>query len=111
MVVKRSGAQEPFDAEKLARGHRAGGRRQCDRARRRSTRWPPRSRSSARAAGPEVPQRAASAWRVLERLRVARPGLVRAVRLGLQGLRRRGDFERELVELQKTDGAQAPLEG
>ena len=101
LVVKRSGARDPFDVEKVrvrrSSGPVAGG----PIARPRWTPWRWRSRRAARAKGHEV----TSEWvgrTVLERLGQLDP--VSSVRFAsvYKGFDDLGDFEREVVELQKS---------
>ena len=88
VVVKRSGGDRAVRPREAAGRHRAGGRGQRDRRRRRSTRWRTTIEEQARAPGPEVRERVHRPGRARAPAH-ARPGLLRALRLGLQGLRRR----------------------
>jgi transcriptional repressor NrdR len=100
VVVKRSGAKEPFDAEKLAGGiDRAVAGSAIDPAAVEAIAHEIEER--ARAAGPEVSSEMVG-LAVLERLRLLDP--VSAVRFAsvYKGFEDLGDFEREVVDLQKS---------
>jgi len=100
VVVKRSGAKEPFDVEKLRGGiERAVAGTVIDSAAVEALAHEIEER--ARAAGPEVSSEMVG-LAVLERLRQLDP--VSYVRFAsvYKGFEDLGDFEREVVELQKS---------
>jgi transcriptional repressor NrdR len=100
MVVKRSGVKEPFDAEKLRSGiERAVAGSAIDRAA--VDALVAEIEEHARASGPEVGS-VMVGLAVLERLRLLDP--VSYVRFAsvYKGFDDVGDFEREVVELQKA---------
>ncbi len=100
VVVKRSGVKEPFDAEKLRGGiERAVAGSAIDPAAVEALAHDIEER--ARAAGPEVSSEMVG-LAVLERLRLLDP--VSYVRFAsvYKGFEDLGDFEREVVDLQKS---------
>jgi transcriptional repressor NrdR len=100
VVVKRSGVKEPFDAEKLHAGiERAVAGSAIDDAA--VDALADEVEEKARAAGPEVSSDIVG-LAVLERLRQLDPVSYVRFASGYKGFEDVGDFERELVELQKS---------
>ena len=107
MVVKRSGVTEPFDVEKLRAGiERAVAGNAIDQAA--VDALVQEIEEQARATGPEVRSEMVG-LAVLERLRQL--DLVSYMRFAsvYKGFENVGDFERELVELQKSTAPKRPL--
>ena len=100
MVVKRSGAKDPFDAEKLRGGiERAVAGSAIDPAA--VDALVAEIEDWARAQGPEISS-VAIGLRVLEQLRQLDPVSYMRFASVYKGFEDLGDFEREVVELQKA---------